>query len=106
MQIAVFVGMLRTRVDRNRAPHPCVNLWVSGGSGVRCFVVRVACDRGLGANVMALRSSARQYKKLELGVSGFALLHMNHVLDGPLSEMISPLLTLDDATKLRTDAKH
>ena len=37
MNGAFFVGMLRTRVDRNRAPHPGVGLWVSSGSGVRCF---------------------------------------------------------------------
>ena len=43
---AFFVGMLRTRVDRNRAPHTCVDLWVSGGTGVRCFVARVLCAEG------------------------------------------------------------
>ena len=45
---ALVIGMLRTRVDRNRAPHSCVDLWVSGGSGVRCFVVRFVCGTGLG----------------------------------------------------------
>ena len=44
----IFVGMLCTRVDRDRAPHPSVDLWVSSASGVRCFVVRMVCGRGLG----------------------------------------------------------
>ena len=34
---AYFVGMLCTRVGRNRAPHPGFVLWASIGSGVRCF---------------------------------------------------------------------
>ena len=31
MHVAFFGGILCTRVDRNRAPHPCVDLWVSCG---------------------------------------------------------------------------
>ena len=38
----IFAGMLCTQVNRNRAPHLCVELWVSCRSGVRCIVVRVA----------------------------------------------------------------
>ena len=45
---AFFGGMLRLRVDRNRASHTVVVLWVSGGSGVRCLVVRVLRGRGSG----------------------------------------------------------
>ena len=41
-----FVGVLCTRVDLDRGPHPNVVLWVSSGSGVRCFAVVVACGRG------------------------------------------------------------
>ena len=37
---AFFVGVLRTRVGCNRAPHTCVDLRVSCGSGVRWFYVR------------------------------------------------------------------
>ena len=43
---AFFGGMLRTRVDRNRAPHPDFVLWVSRGSGVRRSEARVLCGRG------------------------------------------------------------
>ena len=46
MHVAFFVGMLRTWLGRDRAPHPGVDLRVSGGSGVRCIVVRVVCGRG------------------------------------------------------------
>ena len=41
MHGAFFVGVLCTRVDRNRAPNHGVDLFVSGGSGVPCFVVMV-----------------------------------------------------------------
>ena len=41
MHVAFVFGMLRTRVDRNRARHTCVDLCVSSGSGVRCFVFRL-----------------------------------------------------------------
>ena len=41
MNDALFVGMLCTRVDRTRAPHPCVDVWLCCGSGVRCFVGRM-----------------------------------------------------------------
>ena len=33
--------------DRNRAPHPCVDLWVSCGPGVGCFELKGAWNRGL-----------------------------------------------------------
>ena len=46
LHVAFFAGMLRTRVGRDRAFHPDVDLWVSCGSGVRCFEVRVVCGRG------------------------------------------------------------
>ena len=42
----LHVGILCARVDRNRSPHTCVDLWVSCGSGVRCFEERVVCGRG------------------------------------------------------------
>ena len=35
LHAALFIGMFRTRVERNRGPHLCVDLWVSCGSGVR-----------------------------------------------------------------------
>ena len=38
-----FVGVLCTRVDRDRAPHPGVDVWVSSGSDVRCFEDK-GCD--------------------------------------------------------------
>ena len=46
LRVSFFAGMLCTRVDRARAPHPDVDLRVSSGSGVRCFEARVACGRG------------------------------------------------------------
>ena len=58
------------------------------------------------ADVMALRTSARQYNKLELGVSGFALRHMQQAMEGPLWRMTSPLFAPDDVVKLRTVAKE
>ena len=57
------------------------------------------------SDVMVLRASARLYKKLELGVCGLALLLKKQVMEGPLWQMISLLLALDGAVKLRTAAK-
>ena len=48
LHVAFFVGMLRTRVDRYRAPHPDLVLWVPCGSGVCCSVARVLCGKGSG----------------------------------------------------------
>ena len=39
--------------------------------------------------------------KPELGVSGLALFQKKEVMEGPLWEMISPLLASDDAVKIR-----
>ena len=46
----------------------------------------------LPADVMALRTSGKQHKKLELGESGSAVLQEKPVMEGPLWELISPLL--------------
>ena len=77
MHGAFFVGMLRTRVDCDRAPHPGVVLWVSRGPAVRCFEVRVGVRRRLECSVCQMTSNLPwSVRKLELGMSEIALLGM------------------------------
>ena len=111
VHVASFVGMLRTRVDRYRVPHPDLVLWVSSGSGVRYFVVRVLCGRGIRHSVcqndteLAVASMLKQVYHDRLVehcvLAPFGI--MEEVLYGSVWRMISPLTT-DNVVKLRTTA--
>ena len=59
----------------------------------------------LPAGVMALRTSTRQHKKIELGVTGLVVFQKKQVMEGPLWEMVFHLCALDDEVKLRTTWK-
>ena len=55
----------------------------------------------LPADVMALRTTGRQYKKLEHGESLSAVLQEKQVMEGPLWELISPKIGTRETTCCR-----
>ena len=93
--------MLCTRVHRDRDPHPVSSSVGGGGSGVRGFVVLGVCGTRVRSSVCRTTMTVTNRLRGAWERHVPPLRAVEETLHGTNWNMISPLLTTDDAGKVQ-----